>query len=81
MFDFPANTSRSLGSPPPTSNFITTMPRTKLVPRKPYGRGKQLATPKAREYPPQQIRVDAATYASEDEEAEAYEVSDLIDNF
>ena len=52
------------------------------MPRKPYGRGKQLATPEAREFPPrQQIKVDAATYASEDEEAEAYEVSDLIDNF
>ena len=57
------------------------MPRTKLVPRKPYGRGKQLATREAREVPPrQQIKVDAATYASEDEEARAYEVSDLIDN-
>ena len=58
------------------------MPRTKLVPQKPYGRGKQLATPEAREFPPrQQIKVDAATYASEDEEARACEVSDLIDNF
>jgi hypothetical protein len=55
------------------------MPRTKLV--VPKRKGKQLATRKAREVQRAEVKVDAAIYDSDDEEAEAYEVSVLIDNF
>ncbi len=55
------------------------MPRTKLV--VPKRKGKQLATCKACEVQRSEVKVDAAIYDSDDEEAEAYEVSDLIDNF
>ena len=55
------------------------MPRTKLV--VPHRRGKQLATREAHEVQRDKVKVDAAIYNSDDEEAEAYEVSLLIDNF
>ena len=48
-----------------------------MVPKR---RGKQLATREDREVQRPEVKVDAAIYDSDDEEAEAYEVSDLIDN-
>ena len=62
------------------------MQRTKLVPRNPHRRGKQLATREAREVPKRpkvkrpKIKVDAEICNSDDE-AEAHEVSVHVNNY